>query len=124
MMSWICIGDQTPTDGQKVWYYFHHEHFGFTILERGEYEKHECIGVDRNDDGSYVDGWPYEKLDGTTGTTEGGKAPDAKVWVHDVFGNDTGWLTDDVTHWMPDTGQSEVDVGVPDGYPLPKRLQN
>tara|TARA_R100000388_G_C7227466_1_gene152596 strand:- start:35 stop:409 length:375 start_codon:yes stop_codon:yes gene_type:complete len=124
MMSWIWIGDCKPTDGQKVWYYFHHEEFGFTILERGEYEEHGCIGVKLNDDGTYVDGWPYEKLDGTWGTTENGKAPDAKVWLHDTFGNDTGWLTDDVTHWMPDTGQSEVDVGVPDGHPLPKRLQN
>ncbi len=105
MSKWIFIGDQKPEDGQKVWYFFHHDAFDFTVLDRGVYERSEEIGVDHNEDGSYVDGWPYEKIDGTTGVTENGKAPDAKIWVHDVFGNDTGWLTDDVTHWMPDTGQ-------------------
>lgn len=30
---------------------------------------------------------------------------DEEGYVHDIFYGKSGFLTDDVTHWMPDTGQ-------------------
>lgn len=73
---WIKVEDREPFEGQDVIYYF--EHVG---VHRGKFTKTiyevEHFGTDEH-------GNPYEGL---------------------CFYSDRGWLTDDVTHWMPDDGQ-------------------
>jgi hypothetical protein len=89
--EWISMEDETPRQGERVWYYFSPDP-EFVILERGTYDYWE----------------------------EDGKYP-----CH-TFGSGRGWLTNDVTHWRSDRGEleDEVDVGVPEGMPLPRRMRN
>ena len=39
------------------------------------------------------------------------KGTEDEIFGHNMFYNKSGWLTDDVTHWMPEV----------EGMPLPKR---
>lgn len=107
-MEWISVNDRMPENGQKVWYFFHHDHFGFTIFDRGSFEYYEDDDVSRwPDTGKPVEGAPYPKADGTEGICNGEEPSDAMKFPRLVFGNDRGWLTNDVTHWMPDIGQDK-----------------
>lgn len=76
MSDWIKIKDQVPTEGQAVIYFFH-----YVGVHRGKYEEvdygEEVFGLDKN----------------------------GETYKGDCFYSDKGFLTDDVTHWMPDTGQ-------------------
>ena len=113
--DWVHIADRRPEVGQKVWYYFHHKLFGFTICSRGEYDFYEEDDVSRwPDTNEPVEGSTYPKADGTTGVCDGTEPTDAMKFACDVFGNDSGWLTNDVTHWMPDVGQEKPEP--PHGY--------
>jgi len=73
--AWIKITDKTPAEGQAVIYYF-----DMCGTYRGKYTEIE---------------YPAEcGLDENGHTFKG----------HQFYG-DKGFLTDDVTHWMPDDGQ-------------------
>lgn len=72
MNTWILTGDQFPTEGQSVIYFF--EDVG---VHRGKFD---WVMID---DGTYRD-------------------KEVKV---DCFYGKSGFLTRDVTHWMPDEGQ-------------------
>ena len=74
-MDWIHIRDQEPKEGQSVIYFF--EHVG---VHRGKYKE-----VDYGED---------------FGTDENGN-----TYKGNMFYSEKGFLTDDVTHWMPDEGQ-------------------
>jgi hypothetical protein len=74
-MEWISIKDQAPEDGQDVIYYF-----DVVGRHRGKYCEVE-----------YPEEWGLDS--------------DGKPFKGHQFYSERGFLTDDVTHWMPDNGQ-------------------
>jgi hypothetical protein len=76
MSDWISIFEQQPEEEQKVIYFF-----DICGVFRGQYAE-----VKYDYEGHCVD--------------ENGDA-----YIGHQFYNEKGFLTDDVTHWMPDNGQ-------------------
>lgn len=71
-MNWIKIEDELPVEGEKVLTYF-----DFVGVEIAFYQNvSEEIEV--------IDGKEYKG-----------------IWGQNMFYNKSGYLTDDVTHWMP-----------------------
>lgn len=73
---WIEIKDQLPDEGQDIIYYF-----DICGVNRGKFTQQPCA----------------VELYGES---------DNKVpYAENCFYGAKGWLTDDVTHWMPDDGR-------------------
>ncbi len=77
--TWISIKDQRPTEEQDVFYFFE-----WTGVNKGKYQ-----------------GVPYDPEH--FGTDE-----DGNPYVGNCFYGKKGFLTDDVTHWMPYDGNDEL----------------
>ena len=75
MSDWILIEDGSPSEKQAVIYYF--KHVG---VHRGNFQTTdygEDLGLDENEE----------------------------TYKGNCFYSKSGFLTDDVTHWLPDNGQ-------------------
>lgn len=75
-MNWLEINKEKPDEEQKVIYFFEH-----TGVNRGKYKTIEYSDIF-------------------------GKDEDGNNYKGDMFYSEKGFLTDDVTHWMPDNGQN------------------
>jgi len=90
--EWISVKGRYPEANQKVWYFFN-----ILGVHKGQFYGFEPCYEGMPDDEEYQ----YSKC----------KLPncglDKNCTGIDVFGGDSGVLSGDVTHWMPDTGQEK-----------------